>query len=134
MYNKSIFIMILKPYKELIVWQKSIELVKEVFILTESFPKSELYGLTSQMRRAAVSIPSNIAEGNGRISLKEYCHSLSIAYGSGLELETQLILAKELLLLNDTEFFNINVLLVEVLRLLKKIRDKIQIESRSTNH
>src|SRR6185437_7821701 len=88
--------MSLKSYKDLIVWQRSIELVKEIFLLTDSFPKSELYGLTSQMRRAAVSIPSNIAEGYGRNSRKEYNHALAIAYGSALELETQLLIAKEL--------------------------------------
>lgn len=64
--------MYIKSYKELIVWQKSIQLVKEVFILTNKFPKSELYGLISQMRRAAIAIPSNIAEEYGRRSTKEY--------------------------------------------------------------
>ena len=86
----------IKSYKELIVWQKSIKLVKEIFILTDKFPKSELYGLVSQMRRAAVAIPSNIAEGYGRKSSKEYAQFYSIAYGSALELETQLILSKRL--------------------------------------
>lgn len=90
----------MKTYKDLIVWQKSIELVKEIYLLTEDFPKEEIYGLTSQIRRCAVSIPSNIAEGKMRTTNKEFSHFLSIAYGSGAELETQLILAK---LLNKTK-------------------------------
>jgi len=88
--------MYLKSYKELIVWQKSIELVKEIYKLTNEFPRSEVYGLSSQMQRAAISIPSNIAEGYSRKNLKEYIQFLHIAYGSLAELETQLIIAKEL--------------------------------------
>lgn len=71
-------------------------LVKEIFVITKDFPQSELYGLVSQMRRAAISIPSNIAEGYGRNSVKEYRQFYAIAYGSTLELETQVIIAKEL--------------------------------------
>lgn len=73
--------MYLKSYKELIVWQKAIQLVKEIFILTNLFPKSELYGIVSQIRRAAVSIPSNIAEVYGRKSTKEYLQFYSITTG-----------------------------------------------------
>lgn len=94
----------LKSYKELIVWQRSIELVEEIFILTGNFPKSELYGIVSQIRRAAISIPSNIAEGYGRKSTKEYSQFYSIAYGSALELETQLIIAKKLKLGDPKDF------------------------------
>ncbi len=85
-----------KSFKELIVWQKSIHLVKAIYKTTEQFPKSELYGLTNQMRRAAVSIPSNIAEGYKRKSRLEFLHFLSIAEASAAELETQIIIAKEL--------------------------------------
>lgn len=88
--------MYLKSYKELIVWQKSVELVKGIYKLTNEFPKSEVYALSSQMQRAAISIPSNIAEGHSRKNLKEYIQFLHIAYGSSAELETQLIIAKEL--------------------------------------
>ena len=116
----------IKSYKELIVWQKSIKLVKEIFILTAKFPKSELYGIVSQMRRSAVSIPSNIAEGNGRNSRKEYCHSLSIAFGSALELETQLIIAKELNFVRGDEFMKIEQLLDEILRMLNSLREKMR--------
>ena len=85
-----------KSYKELIVWQKSIQLVRAVYVMSECFPKSELYGLTSQMRRAAVSIPSNIAEGYKRKGRLEFLQFLSIAEASAAELETQVIIAKEL--------------------------------------
>ena len=82
--------------RELIVWQRSIQLSLAVYKLTAKFPKEELYGLTSQMRRAAVSIPSNIAEGYGRGARGEYKQFLGIARGSTLELETQLVIANEL--------------------------------------
>jgi four helix bundle protein len=80
-----------------------------------------VYGLTSQLRRAAVSVPSNIAEGYGRRSVKEYSHAYAIAYGSGLEVETQLIIARELHFLNEADFSRINELLGEVLRMLNKM-------------
>lgn len=88
--------MYLKSYKELTVWQKSIDLVKEVYSITKIFPKDELYGLTSQIRRSAVSIPSNIAEGHSRKGTLEFIQFLKIADASSSELETQLIIAKEI--------------------------------------
>ncbi|RJQ38422.1 four helix bundle protein [Candidatus Microgenomates bacterium] len=117
----------IKSYKELIVWQKSIQLVKETFILTYLFPKSELYGIISQMRRAAISIPSNIAEGYGRRSKKEYAQFYSIAYGSALELETQLIIAKDLGLAEKSKFLKTEQLLEEVLRMLNAMTAKMKI-------
>lgn len=94
------------------------ELVKDIYLLTEKFPRSELYGIISQMRRAAISIPSNIAEGYGRKSIKEYSQSYSIAYGSALELETQLIISRDLRLTDIKEFANSESLLIEVLKML----------------
>ncbi len=85
-----------KSFKDLIVWQKAYELVVEVYKITKNFPKEEIYGLSQQMRRCAVSIPSNIAEGYGRQYNKEYKQFLSIAYGSLSELETQYLLSKDL--------------------------------------
>ncbi len=82
-------------FKSLIVWQKSMDLADTVFQFTKKFPKEEQYGLTSQMRRAAVSIPSNIAEGSRRTSKKDYVQFLRIASGSAVELETQLLLAQK---------------------------------------
>lgn len=96
----------IQSYKELIVWQKAITLVKEVYILTSLFPKEEQFIIIPQIRRAAISIPSNIAEGYARRSHKEYLQFYSISYGSCLELETQLIIAKNLKLALDDKFKN----------------------------
>ena len=83
-------------YRDLIVWQKAMAFVKEIYRTTQSFPTSEMYGLTSQLRRASVSIPSNIAEGQGRSFDKEFGHFISNALGSLMEVETQLLIAHDL--------------------------------------
>jgi four helix bundle protein len=83
-------------YRELKVWQLGMEITKEVYLLTKQYPRDEIYGLTSQTRRAAVSIPANIAEGHERDSTKEYLHHVSYAQGSLAELETHLLLANDL--------------------------------------
>jgi four helix bundle protein len=88
-------------YKQLKVWNKSIDLVVDIYEATSEFPKEEKYGLISQMRRSAVSIPSNIAEGAGRNSDKEFCHFLAISHGSSNELETQVIVSKRLGLIDN---------------------------------
>jgi four helix bundle protein len=85
-----------KSFKDLIVWQKAYRLVLEVYKITKTFPRSETYGLTQQIRRAAISLPSNIAEGYGRKHKAEYQQFLSIAYASLLELETQYLLSLDL--------------------------------------
>ena len=115
----------LQSYKELIVWQKSMDLAVEVYRLTNLFPKHELYGITSQMRRAAISIPSNIAEGYGRKYTKEFNQFLSVAYGSCLELETQLILAERLSLALLSEFDKAQSLLIEVSKMLLSLIGKL---------
>jgi four helix bundle protein len=83
-------------YRELVVWQKAMELVTQIYGLTEAFPKNEGFGLTSQVRRAVVSVPSNIAEGKGRDSTREFIHYLYISYGSLMETETQIQIAANL--------------------------------------
>jgi len=88
--------MAVQSYKDLIVWQKAICLVTDVYRCTETFPKKEVYGLTSQLRRAAVSVPSNIAEGQGRLSTGEFRQFLGHARGSLHELQTQLVIAENL--------------------------------------
>jgi four helix bundle protein len=85
-----------KNYRDLIAWQKAMDLVEQVYRVTKRFPREELYGLTSQLRRAVVSVPSNIAEGQGRTSAKEFQQFLSIAHGSLREVETQLMIANRL--------------------------------------
>jgi four helix bundle protein len=90
-------------FRELRVWQLGMELTEQIYRLTADFPKSETYGLSNQMRRSAISIPSNIAEGQGRDSTKEFLHFLAIAFGSICELETQLLLANRFNYLSDND-------------------------------
>ena len=108
-------------YKKLIVWQKSVQLVINIYEITEKFPKEEIYGLTNQIRRAAVAIPSNIAEGYRRNSKKEYRQFLAIAYSSAAELETQFIIAKKLPKTKNLDYNKIDNLLEEILKMLNKI-------------
>ena len=91
-----------KSYRELVVWQKAIQLTVLVYQISKAFPREEIYGLTSQMRRCAVSIPSNIAEGHGRLSTGEYRQFLGIARGSNFEVQTHLEIARALNLGNST--------------------------------
>jgi four helix bundle protein len=93
----------IRNHKDLEVWKKSMDLVSNIYKITESFPNKELYGLTNQIRRAAVSIPSNIAEGAARNSKKEFIQFLYIALGSLSELETQIIIANRLEYLNNLD-------------------------------
>jgi len=108
-------------YKELIVWQKSMDLAVRVFEVTKKFPKEELYGIVSQMRRAAYSTPSNIAEGYCRGRKREYKQFLQIAYASAAELETQLIISYRTKILPSDDFKSLNSLLTEVLKMLNKM-------------
>mgnify|MGYP005870792957 CR=1 FL=1 len=96
-------IMSAKNYRDLIAWQKAMDLVEMIYQVTKVFPKEEIYALTAQIRRAAVSIPSNIAEGQGRTSNKEFQNFLSIAHGSVREVETQILIAQRLQYLPDQE-------------------------------
>jgi four helix bundle protein len=112
-----------KSFRDLIVWQKSYKLVLEIYKMTEVFPKTETYGLSQQIRKAAVSIPSNIAEGYGRKHKAEYNQFLSIAYGSLLEVETQYLLAVDLKYVSKCEF--IETLLKEVGAMLYRMLNPI---------
>ncbi|HEX4487040.1 MAG TPA: four helix bundle protein [Terriglobales bacterium] len=105
-------------YKDLIVWQKARVVAGEIYRATEPFPKSELYGLTSQMRRAAISVVSNIAEGQGRLTLGEFIHFLGQSRGSLLELETQMTIANDLNYLSVDKFRKLQAHTEEVNRLL----------------
>lgn len=111
----------LNTYKNLIVWQRAIELTFEVYVLTAQFPKEETYNLVSQMRRSAVSIPSNIAEGRLRNSDKEFRQFLLIAFSSGGELETQIVIAKRLPGIKGLDFSKTDALLGEVMKMLNKM-------------
>jgi four helix bundle protein len=111
----------LKNYKELKVWEKSYQLCLEVYRITQEFPKIEIYGLISQMRRAALSIPSNIAEGYGRKTILEYLRFLYIAYGSVCELETQIMLSGDLGYLNENRLSKLQKEVGEVERMLQAL-------------
>ena len=113
-------------YKELIVWQKSMDLVTKIYRITRKLPKEEIYGLTNQLRRSAVSIPSNIAEGNARFSTKEYLRFLSVARGSQAEVETQLLLCVRLNYLTQEDIDEELLLLNEIERMLNSMITKLR--------
>ena len=115
----------IRSYKELSVWQKSMDLVEECYRLTDGFPRNEEFGLKSQIRRAVVSIPSDIAEGSVRRSSAEYCRFLCIALGSTAELETQIELAKRLGLMSEDEAGQLTEHCQEVGRMLNGLRRSI---------
>lgn len=115
--------MYLKSYKELKVWQKSLNLVREIYEITKNLPGNEMYGLSIQMRRAAISIPSNIAEGHLRKNLKEFLQFLRIASGSAAELETQLIITEDLY--SQLNYLKANLLLEEVQKMLSAMIRKL---------
>jgi four helix bundle protein len=108
----------LHDHKELIAWQKAIELVEEVYKITQTIPKEEMFGIISQMRRCSISIPSNIAEGHSRNSSGEFKQFLGIAKGSSAELETQLIIAQKLGYITNAKLGEVNSLLVDVRKLI----------------
>jgi four helix bundle protein len=107
-----------QSYQELIVWQRAIELTKTVYEETKSFPRDEQFGLTSQIRRAAVSIPSNIAEGQARGQSGDFCRFICIALGSAAELHTQLILAQQLGYIGGIESKSLEQRIIEIRRML----------------
>ena len=111
----------MRSHKDLIVWQKSMALVRRLYEVTRLFPHEEMFGLVSQMRRAAVSIPSNIAEGYGRIYDKERVNFLSIALGSASELETQLMISADLGYVNDADGTELSSLNNEVILMLSSL-------------
>ena len=112
-------------YKDLIVWQKAIQLVEEVYLASRKFPKEETFGLTSQLRRAVVSIPSNIAEGQARQGTSEFRHFLSIARGSLAEVETQLIIATKLGYLTEETLAPVMILHTEIGKMLHSLIQKL---------
>jgi four helix bundle protein len=112
-------------YKDLTIWRKGIDLVISIYDLTKGFPKDEIFGLTSQIKRAAVSLPTNIAEGRFRGTRKDFIHFLQIAYSSGAELETELLIAEKLGFGNTIKLQNARMLLEEMKMLntmLRKLR------------
>ena len=105
-------------FKELLVWKKSIEFVTEIYEITAAFPSEEKFGLVSQIRRSAVSIPSNIAEGNARRSSADYIQFLKIARGSGAEVETQIIISKNLGFIEEVKSEELTSKITEIMKMI----------------
>ena len=116
----------IKSYKDLLIWQRSMDLVESVYKFTENLPANEQYGLISQMRRAAVSIPSNIAEGYGRKATGYYIQFLSVARGSLLELETQIELCIRLKYIEENDSGNITNNIIEISKMITTLISKIK--------
>ena len=116
-------------YKNLVVWQKAMTLCNDVYVLTKAFPKEELFGITNQMRRCAVSIPSNIAEGQARHTPKEFIHFLKISYGSLAELETQLLISLNIGLTNEETIKTLLENLQEIQRMVMGLVRSIEKDS-----
>lgn len=118
---------VIKTFRDLIVWQKSISFVTEIYKMTNAFPKEEQFSLTNQLRRAAISIPSNISEGFGRHTRKEYIRFLQIAIGSTFELQTQIEIAKNLNFISQEDFYRIFELSKEIERMLSSLITKLKV-------
>lgn len=118
-----------RGYRDLVVWQKGLALGKEIYFLTKRLPSDEKFGLVAQMRRAAVSVPSNIAEGQARRTTGEFIQFISHAEGSVAELDTQLTLCQELSLLKSTDCVTAATLVEELRRMLNGLRRKLSSES-----
>ncbi|ASW74911.1 S23 ribosomal protein [Chryseobacterium piperi] len=113
-------------FKELLVWQKSIDFVTEIYRVSDTFSMHEMYGLTSQIRRASVSVPSNIAEGNSRRSKPDYLQFLKISGGSCSEIETQLLISKNLNFLKENEYMKLNNAIIEISKMLNGLINSLQ--------
>lgn len=121
-----------QDYRDLVVWQKAFELTLCIYKMTEVFPKDELYGLSSQMRRASISIASNIAEGRGRLHRAEFRHFLGIARGSTYELQTQLLVARKLDLTTGNNLTEAELLSEEVSKMLRSFIHTLSIRANDT--
>lgn len=115
----------MKTYRDLLVWQKAIAFVTQIYKAVKGFPKEELYGLTSQIKRSAISIPSNLSEGYGRKSRKDYLRFLQIAMGSLFEIQTQLEISKNLEFLSESHFNELYENSREIERMLSSLINKI---------
>ena len=119
----------IRSHKELVVWQKAMNLVEAVYRLTETFPQREIYALSAQVRRAVISVPSNIADGRSRHTRKDFVHFLYIAYGSVAELETQLLIGRRLAFGKQSEYETCESILSEVSRMLHAMIKKLEANS-----
>jgi four helix bundle protein len=118
----------MKNYKELTIWQKGIELVKNIYSLSKHFPSEEKFGIISQLTRATVSIPANIAEGSSRNSDKDYARFIQIALGSAFEVQTYLIIAKEMNWCDNRKIEAIEILLEEEIKMLHSFIKRLLVD------
>ncbi len=118
-----------RSYKDLIVWQKSTNLSILIYKLTSSFPKEEIYGIVSQMRRSAISIPSNLAEGSMRGTEKDFKNFIRISLGSAAELQTQLCIAKQLTFGRESDYTSIESLLEEIMKMLHSLLASVSLKT-----
>ena len=116
----------MKDFHKLGIWQRSHQLTLDVYKVSQAFPKDELFGLTSQIRRAASSIPTNIAEGCGRASNKDYAHFLQIAIGSASEVEYELLLAHDLEYINDEAFNKLTSETIAIRKMIIKYQSELK--------
>lgn len=116
----------MKDFRQLQVWSKSHDIVKELYYITESFPKEEMFGLTSQLRRATVSIPTNIAEGCGRGSDADFRRFIQISFGSASEVEYLIFLSFELSYIKEEDYQKLNTKLVEIKKMLASLINKLK--------
>jgi four helix bundle protein len=114
-------------FKELLIWKKSRQFCSEIYSITSSFPSDEKFGITNQLRRASVSIPSNIAEGSSRNSNKDFSRFLEIAIGSAYEIETQLLIASDLGFIKSDELEPLIIKLEEIIKMISKFRSTLKI-------
>jgi four helix bundle protein len=121
----------MRAFRDLKVWQKSHQITLEIYKVTGTFPREELFGLTSQMRRASASVPANIAEGCGRNSESDFARFLTIAMGSASELEYQLLLSHDLSLLDETEYMRLSTDIGEVKRMLTVFIQKLKASNKT---
>ena len=124
----------IRDYKDLVVWQKGMQLAKEVYQLTQSFPAEEKFGMVSQMRRAIVSVPSNVAEGQARNTTGEFVQFVSHAEGSLAELDTQIRLSIELGFCREATVKSIQELIIEEQKMLKSLRRSLKANALTPNH
>ena len=116
----------IRSFHDLIVWQRAVDFTVKIYTVTKNFPREEMYGLTSQIRRASVSIPSNIAEGQAHNTKPAFANHLDIALGSAAELETQLTIALKIGYLQQSEYENLTTNLVEITRMLYGLLNKVR--------
>lgn len=122
--------MVVRSYRDLIAWQKSIDLVAEIYRSTRSFPREEIYGLVSQLRRAAVSVPSNIAEGHARLTTGEFRQFLGHALGSLMEIETQIVISERLEYIEKSESDRMMERTAEVGKIIRGLLKSLKAEAR----